>query len=129
MFYATIDADVNVRCGAGVFESRIAENATIAGFNTRAEAEEFLLSPYKRGGGWDLDSAKIGTGRYGDCWIKTFDEPKIDGSQLVAGLCDFAPFSANDLRIERPGQHPGGRRYWVTPQPDVLVVEYIADID
>ncbi len=33
----------------------------------------------------------------------------------------LAPFTYNDVIVQRPGTHPGGREYWLTPWRDVLV--------
>lgn len=100
MFYATHDFD----------GERIVENAQIVAFPTLAAADAFLRAPF--GGEWDMTSAIIAPGRFGDCWIKTTRAPSD---------C-FRPFADDDLIIQGPGSHPGGAAYWTTPSPDVLVI-------
>jgi len=107
MFYATLDTEAD----------RISQNAYIAAFATRDEAVAYLLSRYDATE-WDHASAEIGVGRYGDCWIKVHSVPG-DAEPY------FAPFAADDLYIARPGQHPGGRAWWIEPRPEVLVLEKI----
>ena len=111
MFYATLDHD----------GERIKEGASIAKFNTLEAARDYLLSVY--GDEWDRSTAKIEAGSFGDCWFK-----KYQGAPKVGEAC-FAPFSYPQLYIQRPGQHPGGKAYWVTPRPDVLVVSAISEIE
>lgn len=110
MFYATHDAD----------GGHISENAHIAAFETLDQAREYLLSPYDRAACWDMASAEIGAGRFGDCWIKVHDEPDLEAHYV-------APFAPDQLYVRRPGQHPGGHRWWIEPVPDVLVVEAIEE--
>ena len=100
-FYATLDADAE----------RISENASISVFNTRAEAEAFLLSTLDEA---DRHLFKIRDGRFGDCWIKTLSDP-TDKEWI------FEPFTVDQLSIRRPGQHPGGNFWWIEPLCDVLV--------
>ena len=107
MIYATQDGD----------DDFIARDADIRKFATEAEAAEWLLRPY-RGAGWKMETASIEPGRFGDCWITTTNRPKIGDAML-------APFSYTQLHIQRPGEHPGGRQYWITPRVDVLVVARI----
>lgn len=99
-FYATLDFDGET----------IHENADIFAFDTRAEAEAYLVN------GIDLDewTAGIEEGRFADCWFKAHSEPD-EGSDYLA------PFAMDDLIVQRPGQHPGGNRYWITPRAEVLV--------
>jgi hypothetical protein len=94
-------------------------DATIEVFESEAAAREWLLAPY-RDGGWDINSAVIDAGQFGDCWIKSVDAPSV-------GTPWISPFSFNQVRVERPGRHPGGRFYWTTPRPDVLVVASIKE--
>lgn len=110
MFYATNDAD-------GL---KIASNATIFAFQTREEAEAWLRKPF--GSEWDQASIKIGHGHFGDCWIKTLKEPEADEKWL-------APFRLDECIVQRPGSHPGGRMYWITPATDVLIVTEAREID
>lgn len=107
--YATQDADGN----------RIAEGADIRRFDTEAEARAYLLRGYTDDE-WDLASVEIGPGRFSDAWQKWDKRPRLGDSLL-------APFSYRQLSIRSPGQHPGGFGYWVTPDPDVLVVQAIAE--
>jgi len=109
MFYATHDSE----------EGRIFQNAYIAAFTTREEAVAYLMAAFDAAD-WNHDSAVIDAGRYGDCWIKVHRAPGEAESY-------FAPFTADQLSILAPGQHPGGRAWWIEPAADVLVVERIEE--
>jgi len=111
--YATRDAD----------GGKIGRDATIAKFVTEEAAREWLLSPY-RDGGWDMDSAVIEAGDYGDCWLKWMHAPRVGNPGAGEG---YAPFSFNQLFIQAPGEHPGGRFWWITPRVDVLTVSEIRE--
>lgn len=100
-YYATNDAEDGI----------IAEDAHIAKFATMAEAEAYLRAGYDPAE-WTVE---IKVGGYSDCWIKSQAAPKV-GEHWIA------PFSRAQLYVQRPGQHPGGKAYWTTPKPDVLVV-------
>lgn len=100
MFYATHDSE----------DFHIDQNAHIAKFETRDAAEEYLRSAYDPSE-WTVE---IETGFFGDCWIKTMNAPKIGDSFL-------SPFSYAQLSIRAPGQHPGGKQYWIEPRSDVLI--------
>lgn len=108
--YATHDAD-----GGDIHLS-----ADIYRFGTEAEARAWLLAPYDPAE-WDRATAKIGPGRFGDCWIKTTDPVRVGASLLD-------PFTYTQVYVARPGQHPGGRVYWVTPTVDVLTVTHIEEV-
>jgi hypothetical protein len=110
-FYATHDSD-------GLY---ITENANIVAFNNRDAAVAYLLQSYDPKW-WDHASAVVEPGSFGDCWIKSQKPPAVGESWIT-------PFSRSQLRVERPGQHPGGKRYWTTPAVDVLVVSRIDEID
>lgn len=101
-FYATIDSEYG----------HISEDADIFAFDTRDEAEAYLRA------GYDAEdwSVEIDDGLFGDCWIKLHREPSDDEPF-------FAPFTADDLIVQRPGQHPGGRVWWISPRVDVLVAK------
>lgn len=100
MIYATQDSN----------DGSITENADISKFATRAEAEAFLIQ------GLDLEEWEISFefGRFSDCWIKSHSAPKVGDHWL-------SPFSRAAVNVAKPGQHPGGKRYWITPQADILV--------
>ena len=108
--YATLDADT---------DGSIHLNADIYRFGSVIEARAWLLAPYDPAE-WNLAAAKIGPGRFGDCWIRTIDPVRVGASLLN-------PFTYTQVRVARPGQHPGGRDYWVTPAVDVLTVTYIEE--
>ena len=106
VFYATQDTD-----GDG----SISQDAYIAKFATRDEAEAYLRSPFDMADLTDEGLAlTIAAGRFSDCWIKSQAIPRV-------GEAWIAPFSRSQLYVQRPGQHPGGRAYWTTPRADVLV--------
>ncbi len=101
MFYATHDHN----------GERIEENAVILPFPTREAAEGYLREPY------DLDygeTLEFEPGDYSDCWIKSHGKPTVGDPVLE-------PFTYNDVIIQRPGTHPGGGVYWLTPSREVLV--------
>lgn len=101
-FYATHDSD----------DGKITENAHIAAFGTRAEAEKYLRDSI------DKDAtAEIEVGHYGDCWIRSSKAPRV-------GERSLKPFSYNQVYIARPGSHPGHNVYWITPRVDVLVARF-----
>lgn len=101
MFYATHDAD----------NGTIAERATIRSFSTREEAVAYLLEPFDSSD-WDHGTAVIEAGRFGDCWQKRHFEVSESDFDI-------------DVSIQAPGQHPGGRYWWVTPTDKILVVANI----
>ena len=112
--YATRDFNSN-GCGT------INRNAVINKFATTDAAREYLLAGYDPTE-WDtIDAVIAPCTDYGDAWIKSISRPTI-------GCHWIAPFSYNQLRIERPGQHPGGKFYWITPVVDVLVLGEIQEI-
>lgn len=100
--YATRDAD-------GVY---IHQDARIRPFRTAAEAEEWLLDAYPITVPGERPVFKIG--EFGDCWIKLHSIKDLSVWQ----------FSREQLNIQAPGTHPGGRMWWVTPRPPVLVVTF-----
>lgn len=104
MLYATKNSD----------GSKIAENAEIAKFKTRQEAETFLLAGVCAGE-FDHASAVFGDGDFGDCWIKAHKAPKVGDSML-------SPFSLTQVNVQKPGTHPGGNVFWLEPRPPVMVL-------
>lgn len=55
-------------------------------------------------GSWEI-------GDFTDCWVKTAREPELDD-----GMFDGIP-----VDVRGPGQHPGGREWWITPSVNVFV--------
>jgi hypothetical protein len=94
---------------------KIDQGADISAFPTEQEARDWLLKAFE-GSGLQEDGFEIviETGSYGDCWIKYSRAPE-DHDRWVT------PFALDDLYVAAPGQHPGGKIYWITPRPDVLV--------
>lgn len=109
MFYATHDCD----------GGRISQNSDIRAFETAEQARSYLLSPFSAAD-WDLDTAEIGPGYFGDCWIVVHSAP-CENERY------FKPFARNQLNITGPGQHPGGRAWWIEPAEPVLVIDYILE--
>lgn len=103
-FYATLDADEGV----------ISEHAEIRAFDTRAEAEDYLLSAFDDG---DF-RVETRPGRFADCWIKSSSAP--------SDAIDAGPFALDDLSIRAPGEHPGGHAWWLEPTAAVLVADACA---
>ena len=58
--------------------------------------------------------AGVESADFGDCWIKLTREPEVDAD----GLADLDGIKC---RVQRPGQHPGGNFYWLTPVESVFV--------
>ena len=100
---------------------RIEQNAHIAAFETMDDARAYLLTHYAVGE-WDISTAVIEPGGYGDCWIKSTDAPSPDSTWIT-------PFTFDQLYVQRPGQHPGGQRFWTTPTVDVLIVVSIHEVE
>lgn len=109
MIYATTDSE----------DGRISSSADILAFETEAAAREYLLSAYPTDE-WDHATAVIEPGRFGDCWIKVHSAPGDDEPY-------FAPFTRDDLIILAPGQHPGGKAWWIEPRERVLIVASISE--
>ena len=111
MFYATLDSS----------GGRIARNADILAFESIEEAYAFLLGPCVERG-YDLSTARIVPGRFGEGWIEVDSEPKLRDGKLVADCCGFAPFAADQLYIAGTGQCSGCHIWRVEPIVDVLVL-------
>lgn len=108
VFYATLDSD-------GL---RLHEGAEIVKFPTLEAAKAGLLGAFAPDD-WDHSTAIIAPGEWGDAWLKVHSPVKVGDSML-------SPFSRAQVRVRPPGTHPGGRQWWITPFPDVLVVAFIA---
>lgn len=100
VFYATRDSE----------DGSIHQDAHIEKFASRAEAEAYLRNGFDHSE-WAVD---VEDGRYGDCWVKFQNAPRVGDASL-------SPFTYNQLSILAPGQHPGGKQYWITPRVEVLV--------
>lgn len=111
MFYATDDHN----------DGLIHKNATIFAFATREEAEAYLKAGFDPEH-WDFSGATIESGRFGDCWIKVHSAPDDDEHY-------FSPFTSDDLIILPPGQHPGGKAWWISPRADVLVLTGLRPVE
>jgi hypothetical protein len=116
MLYATTDSDAG----------RIEKDASIFAFDTMDEVRDYLLRGYDAAE-WDLDTAEIGAGDFSDCWIKALNAPAEEDGKLIVGACDCAPFTAAQLTVRGPGQHPGGRAWWIEPTEPVLVLTSIKE--
>lgn len=99
----------------------ISEDAAIFPFGTEADARAYLLRGFDESD-WDLSSAVIESGRFSDCWVKCLNKPRLDDPA-------FEPFGPQDLYVASPGEHPGGRMWWITPRVDVLVLSHIDERD
>jgi len=111
-FYATLDSD----------GGRISRNAVIHAFESLEEAHAFLLGPHI-GRGYDLSTAKIALGQFGEGWIEVQSQPKLEDGKLVADQYGFAPFTADQLYVSGIAQYPGSHTWRVEPIVDVLVME------
>jgi len=106
IYYATLDSEAG----------HIEEDAHIASFKTYQDSVLYLAHKaidY-------LEPGEVMTyeaGDFSDCWIKSIPNPENGCLQEWDGN----PFSVDDMMIQRPGDHPGGKVYWVTPRHTVLV--------
>lgn len=101
MVYVTLDHD----------DLRIAENATIYAMPDMDAALAWAKAHWK---GWDTSNAYLTPGRFGDAWLRTYSPATVSGK--------IGPFDLDDVSILPPGQHPGGRAYWVQPTQDVYIL-------
>lgn len=106
MFYATQDSEGDC----------IEKNATIKSFDTEQAALEYLKTAYPAEY-WDLSDVKAVPGYFDDCWTKLYHRPTEDELDEWMG-----PFNHQSVMVRSPGQHPGGRQWWVSPAADVLVL-------
>lgn len=90
----------------------INEGADIVAFDTREQAEAWLRRSYEDGLE-EGETIRFEAGRFADCWIKFPHAP--DDGQEIGGV----PFE--QLNVQAPGTHPGGRFWWITPRAEVLV--------
>ena len=105
MYYATLDFD----------NGRISEHAVIHSFPSFEEARAYLLSGFDPQY-WDIESAVIKYGSFSDCWVKTYVFPEAHAPWL-------GDLTLSDIWVLHPGQHPGGNKYWITPNVNVLTIE------
>ncbi len=96
-------------------EIYIAEHANIRKFSTRAAARAYLEAPYDLG---ELESEEGAlvfeeASDYADCWKKLPYKPSV-------GDPEPSLFSYRQVLILNPGEHPGGKYYWLTPRPEVM---------
>lgn len=97
---------------------RIREDAEIQVFTSRSAAEAWLRDGYKNDGPVIISTST----EWGDAWIKSIDAPHVDTTWI-------APFRLDDLYIQGPGEHPGGRFYWITPSADISILVAILATD
>lgn len=97
MYYATTDHD-----GWGLID----RDAMILKFRTLAEVVDYVRP--------DGGEGSIQHGRFADCWIKSLEAPRV-------GTHWIAPFRLHQVSVLRPGEHPGGDVYWVSPRENVIV--------
>ena len=92
----------------------INENALIREFDSREAAAVYLSNYLAKYLAEENKSVRIEAGNFGDCWIKSFDQPNPDDN--------FSPFRYDQLNVLAPGQNPGQiGQYWITPVPEVLI--------
>jgi len=109
--YATLDNEGHT----------IRQGAYIHAFATREEAEDFLFDANADSlddmEAWETPiKMSVEIGQWSDAWIKAHSEPSPGWN--------IEPFTVDDLAVQRPGSHPGGNEYWITPRPDVLVAVF-----
>jgi hypothetical protein len=96
--YATLDSDGDY----------IPLGADIRRFDNAADALAWAQEAFGD------DPVTLIEGSFGDCWAKTWHAPKVGDPVL-------SPFSYNQVIVRRPGEHPGGGTFWITPYPTVFV--------
>lgn len=99
--YFTTDADGH----------KIAERADIRRADSQEAALEALRGYYS---GSDFAVVSLEAGSFGDAWLRFSEAP---------GASDMARLEreAGALSIQEPGQHPGGRQWWIEPASTVFV--------
>lgn len=102
--YMTFDAD----------DDRIADRGTISGYDSPEEALAVARKSYE-GSGFVVTGLE--SARYGDCWFKVQSGPTPDQLERWAAEADM---NVDDLIVQGPGTHPGGRAWWITPRVDVM---------
>lgn len=68
----------------------------------------------------DFEVAGLEPGSFGDCWIKLYSDPRTDDGKIAPHI-DTRPFTAQEMMVLAPGQHPGGRAWWIEPGVTVYV--------
>lgn len=116
MPYATRDNDGHV----------IRENAYIRFFETDKEAQEWLAEAIDLESFREDDSASFIVyehGGFSDCWIRLHRDPFTDGllGYVVTEISRPLTYEGVPVSLNPPGDHPGGREWWITPKVDVLI--------
>jgi hypothetical protein len=97
----------------------IKENANIAAFSSIEDMRAYLLAPYDASQ-WIHDTAVIEPAPFQDCWVKTYG---------AFDRMDLTPFkSADEMSLQLPGSHPGGKATWITPACPIYVLVDITAI-
>lgn len=55
----------------------------------------------------------VQTWGFNDCWIKSWSSTYKEIKETIKLFCE--PFSPAHLAIAKPGSHPGGNAYWISP--------------
>lgn len=97
-------------------DGTITESAVIFEATSKAAAYEAVRSQYEDGGWKGLNLTE---GRFSDCWEKFSANP--------SDLDCHDPFTLDQLIIQKPGSHPGGQTFWVTPMEPVWVFEPVEE--
>ena len=96
----------------------IFKNAQILQADSLEEAKQNLAAAYT-----DLEPSEIPTlvpGWFGDCWIKSYEKP--EAVEKFSDLNGHDELSLDDCFVQKPGTHPGGDCYWITPSVDIHVL-------
>ena len=101
--YVTLDADGR----------DIERDADILRFRSMSAALRYVRAHFPPA---EVESVELTSGSFGDAWQKWHRRPVP-----VRDSHRLAPFRFADVRIAEPGQHPGGREWWITAPADVLV--------
>ncbi|MGY6498070.1 MAG: hypothetical protein ACXIUP_07560 [Microcella sp.] len=100
----------------------IEEDACIeifGGDDALERAREYLLEWYDAHE-FDVDAAVYTYGDFDDCWQRFGKKPTDVELERFCG-----PFGSDNVRVDGPGHHPGGREWWVRPQPDILTISSV----
>ena len=89
-------------------------DADVIKFEHWRELEDFLYEGIPADERLDY---RITEAQFTDCWLKLSEKPRVGERDI------YSPFTYNQLIIAPPGTHPGGRCYWVTPRPNIWVLE------
>jgi hypothetical protein len=100
----------------------INENAKFIKFKNTADLSLYLLKEKNNFCDEDLNLCGFVEGSFGDCWVKLYNPSDYDFECLSEEV--------GELRIKKPGCHPGGNAYWIDPYSLIYVPVFaVKDVD